>query len=75
MTSRLETGNSRTFFYGVQDIYDELNLSSVGILEQSIGAKNRLGIGLPYRPARAQICKCLGSPGIDSKESILGMTF
>ncbi len=26
--------------------------SSSGILEQSMGARNRVGIGLPYRPAR-----------------------
>ncbi len=59
----------------LQDIYYEVNLSSAGIFEQSIGAKNRVGIGLPYRPARAQICKRLRSPGIDSKESIPGMAF
>ncbi len=59
----------------LQDIYDEVNLSSAGILEQSIGAKNWAGLGLPYRPARAQICKRMRSPGIDSKESIPGMDF
>jgi hypothetical protein len=31
---------------------------------------DRVGIGLSYRPARARICKCLWSPGIDSEESI-----
>ncbi len=41
-------------------------LSCAGILEQSIGARNRVGIGLSYRPTRARICKRLRSPGIDS---------
>jgi hypothetical protein len=27
---------------------------------------------LMYRPARVRICKCLRSPGIDSKDSIMG---
>jgi hypothetical protein len=44
--------------------------SSAGILEQSMGAWNRVGIGLSYQPARARICKCLWSPGINSEESI-----
>jgi hypothetical protein len=35
-----------------------------------MGARNRAGIGLSYRPARARICKCLWRPGIDSEESI-----
>ncbi len=30
---------------------------SAGILEQSMGARNRVGIGLSYRPARAGIFK------------------
>jgi hypothetical protein len=34
-------------------------------------ARNRVGIGLSYRPARARIFKLLRSPRIDSKESIL----
>jgi hypothetical protein len=38
-----------------------------GILEQSMGARNRVGMGLSYRPPpRARICKHLRSPGIDS---------
>ncbi len=32
-----------------------------------MGARNRVGIGFSYRPARARICKRLGSPGIDSE--------
>jgi hypothetical protein len=32
-----------------------------GILEQSMRARNRVGIGLSYRPARARICKRLWS--------------
>jgi hypothetical protein len=43
-----------------------------GILKQSTGARNRLGIGLSYRHARTRICKFLRSPGIDSKEPIPG---
>jgi hypothetical protein len=41
-----------------------------GIFKNSMGARHRVGIGLSYRPARARICKCLWSPGIDSEESI-----
>ncbi len=41
-----------------------------GIFKQSMGARNRVGIGLSYRPARARICKRLRSPEIDSNESI-----
>ncbi len=37
-----------------------------GILEQSMGTRNRVGIGLLYRPARVRICKRLRNPGIDS---------
>jgi hypothetical protein len=33
--------------------------SIAGILEQSMRARNRVGIGLSYRPARARICKRL----------------
>jgi hypothetical protein len=29
-----------------------VHVLSAGILEQSMGAKNRIGIGLSYRPAR-----------------------
>ncbi len=29
-----------------------LKITSAGILEQSFGARNRVGIGLSYRPAR-----------------------
>ncbi len=41
-------------------------LIAAGIFKQSIGARNRIGIGLSYRPARAGIIKLLWSPGIDS---------
>ncbi len=44
---------------------------SAGILEQSLGAGNREGIWLSYRPVRARIFKRLRSPGIDFKEAIL----
>ena len=37
-----------------------------GILEQSMGARNQVGIGLPYRPAIDCIFKLLRSSGIDS---------
>ncbi len=49
----------------------QLNNSCAGILKQSMGARNRVGIGLLYRPARARIFKLLRSPRIDSKEPIL----
>jgi hypothetical protein len=42
---------------------------SAGILELSMGARNREGIGLSYQPARDGIFELLRSPGIDSKES------
>jgi hypothetical protein len=40
------------------------------IFKQSMWTRNRVGIGLSYRPARARTCKSLWSPGIDSEESI-----
>ncbi len=46
---------------------------SAGILEQSMGARNWVGIGLSYPPARARICKRIKSSVIDSKESISGL--
>ncbi len=43
-------------------------LCFAGILEQSMGARNRVGIGLLYLPARLhRLC------GIDSLESIPGL--
>jgi hypothetical protein len=41
-----------------------------GIFKQSMRTRNRVGIGLSYRPARARIFKRLWSPEIDSKASI-----
>jgi hypothetical protein len=38
-----------------------------GIYKQSMGTRNRVGIGLLYRPARAHICKPFQEPGIDSQ--------
>jgi hypothetical protein len=35
-----------------------------------MGARNRVGIGLAYRPVIAHICKSLRRPGIDSEDSI-----
>jgi hypothetical protein len=35
----------------VQDVVEQID-NSICILEQSMGARNRVGIGLPYRPAR-----------------------
>ncbi len=32
-----------------------------------MGTRNRVGIGLLYRPARARICKPFKEPGIDSQ--------
>ncbi len=43
---------------------------SAGILEQSYEDNSRVGIGLSYRPARAQIFYLIRSPRIDSKEPI-----
>jgi hypothetical protein len=40
-----------------------------GISKQSMGARNRVGIGLSYRPARLHI----KPGGIGSLESILGL--
>jgi hypothetical protein len=40
--------------------------SSAGILEQSMGARNRVGIGLSYRSAH----QAIEAGGIDSLESI-----
>jgi hypothetical protein len=45
-------------------------VSCAGILEQSMGTRNRVGTGLSYLPARACICKRFWSPGIDSEEMI-----
>jgi hypothetical protein len=43
--------------------------TSAGILEQPMGARNQLGIGLSCRPvSRARTFKLLSSPGIDSKD-------
>jgi hypothetical protein len=39
-------------------------------LNNLMGARNRVGVGLPYRLARGGIFKLLRSPEIDSKESI-----
>jgi hypothetical protein len=41
-----------------------------GSLEQSMATRNRVEIGLTYRPARACICKRFWSPGIDAEELI-----
>jgi hypothetical protein len=35
--------------------------------KQSMGTRNRVGIGLLYRPARDRICKPFKEPGIDSQ--------
>ncbi len=40
-------------------------LIAARIFKQSIGAWNRVEIGLSYRPARAGIFKLLWSPGIE----------
>jgi hypothetical protein len=37
---------------------------SAGILEQSMGARNRVGIGLSYRPARLGIDYLKSIPGL-----------
>ncbi len=38
-----------------------------GIFKQSMGTRNRVGIGLLYRPARTRICKPFKEPEIDSQ--------
>jgi hypothetical protein len=40
------------------------------LIKQSMEARNRVGTGISYRPARAGILKRLRSSGINSKESI-----
>jgi hypothetical protein len=40
------------------------------LIKQSLEARNRVGTGLSYQPARAGIFKCLRCSGIDSEESI-----
>jgi hypothetical protein len=40
---------------------------SAGNFKQSMRSRNRVEIGLSYRPARARIFKCLWSRRIDSK--------
>jgi hypothetical protein len=45
----------------------ESKVAGAGIFKQSLGARNRVGIGLSYRPAM------LHSGGIDTLESILGL--
>ncbi len=37
-------------------------VACAGILEQSLGARNRVGKGLSYQPARARICKAFKGP-------------
>ncbi len=44
--------------------------TSAGIFKQSVEARNRVGIGLSYRPSRVRIFKLLRSPRIDAKEPI-----
>ncbi len=57
-----------TFFkiFNFSFSYFLLHRFCAGILEQSMGARNQVGIGLSYRPSRARICNCIRSPGIDS---------
>jgi hypothetical protein len=43
---------------------------NAGILEQSMRARNQVGIVMSYRAAKGGIFKPFRSPGIDSKESI-----
>ena len=50
------------FFYSI------IQLNCVGILEQSMGAKNRVGIGLSTGPRKAT-----KAGGINSLESIPGL--
>jgi hypothetical protein len=42
--------------------------ASAEIFKQSVEARNRAGIGLSHRPAKARIYKLLRSPRIDSKK-------
>ncbi len=44
---------------------DSGSASSAGIFKQSMGARNRVGIGLSYRPARLNSLAELGFYGID----------
>ncbi len=40
-------------------------MNCVGILEQPMGARNRVGIGLSYRPSRTLFADLFRRPGID----------
>jgi hypothetical protein len=44
-------------------------------LEQSLVARNRVGIGLSYWPARARVCKLLRSPETASAGRTVGIHF
>jgi hypothetical protein len=71
LESRKKSSSSWFFMYwsGGIDSKEPIPLANVaraGILKQSMGARNRVGIGLSYRPARLQ-----KAGGIDSLESIL----
>jgi hypothetical protein len=46
---------------------NRLKTNRGGIFKQSMGTRNRVGIGLLYQPARAHICKPFKEPGIDSQ--------
>ncbi len=41
--------------YGFGTNHQKISLASAGIFKQSMGARNRLGMGLSYRPARLQV--------------------
>jgi hypothetical protein len=43
---------SRKLFLGQKVFFLKQNVIDAGILKQSMGARNRVGIGFPYRPAR-----------------------
>jgi hypothetical protein len=45
-------------------------VASAGVLDKSMGARNLVGIGLSYWPARARIGKSLRSPGIDPRNQV-----
>jgi hypothetical protein len=54
-------------WWRINNITDKGRLNSAEIFKQSVRARNRVGIGLSYRPTRARSFKRFWSLGIDSK--------
>ncbi len=46
----------------MRELVTLVSVTCAGILKQSMGSRNRVGIGLSYRPARAHICRPFKEP-------------